>query len=70
MVSTFRNIMDGIHYDKIADKLIQFNSKLPSERDLVDIHAKEWVWEMKILIQQMLIAVDNLAIRDEKGFLR
>ena len=70
MYTANRHIMDTIHYDKIADKLIQFNSKLPPEGNLVDIHAKEWVWEMKILIQQMLIAVDNLAIRDEKGFLR
>ena len=62
--------MDAIHYDKIADKLIQFNSKLPKDVDLECMHAKDWVKEMKTLIESMLIAVDNLAIRDEKGFLR
>jgi hypothetical protein len=63
-------IMDAIHYDKIADKLIQFHSKLPMSDDLQDIHAQDWVLEMKDLIEKMLTAVDNLAIRDEKGFLR
>jgi hypothetical protein len=62
--------MDAIHYDKIADKLIQFHSKLPEIIDLECIHAKDWVMEMKVLVESMLRAVDNMAIRDEKGFLR
>ena len=62
--------MDAIHYDKIADKLVNFHSKLPEDIDLECMHAKDWVKEMKTLIESMLISVDNMAIRDEKGFLR
>jgi len=62
--------MDAIHYDKIADKLIQFNSKLPQQVDLEDEYAKDQVMRMKNLIESMLIEIDNLAIRDEKGFIR
>ena len=63
-------IMDATHYDKIADKLVNFHSKLPGEEDLECMYAKDWVKEMKTLIESMLIAVDNMAIRDEKGFIR
>ncbi len=62
--------MDAIHYDKIADKLVNFHSKLPDDVDLECIHAKDWIKEMKTMIESMLIAIDNLAIRDDKGFVR
>ncbi len=62
--------MDAIHYDKIADKLVQFHSKLPSTLDLEDEYAQNQIIKMKILIQSMLQEIDNLAIRDEKGFIR
>jgi len=62
--------MDAIHYDKIADKLIQFNSKLPQQVDLEDEYAKDQVMRMKNLIESMLIEIDNLAIRDEKGWIK
>lgn len=62
--------MDAIHYDKIADKLIQFMTKLPKLGDLEDEYAKDQVNRMKNIIETMLIEIDNLAIRDEKGFIR
>jgi len=62
--------MDAIHYDKIADKLVNFHSKLPDSVDLECIHAKDWNNEIKAMIESMLIAIDNLAIRDDKGFFR
>ena len=46
--------MDAIHYDKIADKLIQFNSKLPQSVDLELYDAKSTVENMKIVIEKML----------------
>lgn len=63
-------IMDAIHYDKIADKLIQFMGKLPKLGDLEDEYAKDQVNRMTNIIETMLIEIDNLAIRDEKGFIR
>jgi len=63
-------IMDAIHYDKIADKLIQFHSKLPEYVDLEDSYARIQIENMKVMISNMLREIDNLAIRDEKGFIR
>jgi archaellum component FlaC len=62
--------MDAIHYDKIADKLIQFHSKLPDTADLELYDAKSTVEGMKIMIEKMLKLVDDMANRDEKGWLR
>ena len=62
--------MDAIHYDKIADKLIQFHSKLPEYVDLEDLYARIQIENMKMMISNMLTEIDNLAIRDEKGFIR
>ena len=62
--------MDAIHYDKIADKLIQFHSKLPEVISLEDKYAREQVINMKTLVSNLLQEIDNLAIRDEKGFIR
>ncbi len=63
-------IMDAIHYDKIADKLIQFNSKLPQEVDLEFKDAIYKVKEMKNMIEQMLLAIDSMADEDSKGWIR
>lgn len=62
--------MDAIHYDKIADKLIQFNSKLPETIDLQEPLAIMMVKSMKVSIHQMLKDIDSMAKEDEKGWLR
>jgi len=62
--------MDAIHYDKIADKLIQFHSKIPLGIDLEDKTAKETVRDMRELIMKMLDQVELMAKADEKGWIR
>lgn len=62
--------MDAIHYDKIADKLIQFHSKLPQEVDLEDYDARVTVARMKKQISDLLLEVDIMANRDESGWIR
>jgi len=63
-------IMDPIHYDKIADKLIQFHSKLPDTQDLELYSAKSDVVGVKIAIAELLTLIDDMANRDEKGWIR
>ena len=62
--------MDAIHYDKIADKLINFHSKLPQEVDLEFKDAINEVNEMKGMIELMLHTIDNLARKDKNGWIR
>ncbi len=62
--------MDAIHYDKIADKLIQFHSKLPQEVDLEDYDARVTVGRMKKQISNLLLEIDIMANRDESGWIR
>ena len=62
--------MDAIHYDKIADKLIQFNSKLPETIKLEEPTAILMVKCMKVAIYQMLKDIDSMAKEDEKGWIR
>jgi hypothetical protein len=62
--------MDAIHYDKIADKLIQFNSKLPQSVDLENDNAIFLVEQMKRYIEEMLYKIDRLANMDKNGWIR
>ena len=62
--------MDAIHYDKIADKLIQFHSKLPDTVDLESNHAIYTVEYMKRAIDALLQNIDSMAKLDENGWLR
>jgi len=62
--------MDAIHYDKIADKLIQFRSKIPHKDDLSMRDAKISVHELKKAIDNLLWQIDNYSMRDEKGWIR
>lgn len=62
--------MDAIHYCKIADKLVNFHSKLPDTDDLELYDAKSTVEGMKIMIEKMLKLIDDMANRDEKGWIR
>jgi hypothetical protein len=63
-------IMDPIHYDKIADKLMQFHSKLPIIADLELESAKISVKHMKELIERLLHEIDVMAKEDNKGWIR
>ena len=62
--------MDPIHYDKIADKLIQFHSKLPDNADLENYDARIAVRMMKTRIAELLLEIDIMANRDNKGWIR
>ena len=62
--------MDATHYDKIADKLIQFHSKLPEDIDLTTYMAKMKVHFMKRRIEQLLKNIDEMATMDERGWIR
>ena len=63
-------IIDAIHDDKIADKLIQFMSKLPKTEDLCESQAIYSVHFMNSTIERMLKHVDVMAKMDEAGWLR
>ena len=62
--------MDAIHYDKIADKLINFHSKLPQEVDLEFKDAINEVQNMKVMISNMLREIDAMARKDQNGWIR
>ena len=62
--------MDAYHYDKIADKLIQFHSKLPNEDDLTVEAAKSAIHQMKQRIEFLLKHIDYLANADDRGWIR
>jgi len=62
--------MDSIHYDKIADKLIQFHSKLPQDVDLEDKSAKLNVAALKKQVAQLLCDIDIMAAMDNDGWIR
>jgi len=62
--------MDPIHYDKIADQLMQFRSKLPHPHMLSDKHAEFTVDQMIIYIDGMLANIDAYAKLDAKGWIR
>jgi len=62
--------MDAIHYDKIADKLINFHSKLPQEVDLELKDAINDTKNMKVVIAGLLKMIDNMAKKDQNGWIR
>lgn len=68
--STKRNNMDPIHYEKIADKLMQFRGKLPKEYHLSTIYAQKRTKEMKELIDNLLNELEQYARADDMGWIR
>ena len=62
--------MDAIHYDKIADKLIQFHSKLPEWQYLEHEMTKYQVRDIKILIESLLLQIDTMSKMDQRGWIR
>jgi len=63
-------IMDPIHYDKIADKLIQFRSKFQTFGYLEDIKAQWTLDAMVKQIDELLVNIDKMAELDEKGWIK
>lgn len=62
--------MDPTHYEKIADKLMQFRGKLPKETHLELKAAKYATENLKERIDALLIAIDLFAGTDEFGGIR
>ena len=62
--------MDAIHYDKIADKLIQFRSKIPHYNQLSGSLAKSWTKQLERQIDALLKTVDMVAEMDDRGLIR
>lgn len=62
--------MDPIHYDKIADKLMQFRGKLPYVETLSDQHAQFTVEQLIIYIDGLLANIDAYAELDAKGWIK
>jgi len=62
--------MDAIHYDKIADKLMQFRGKLPRSGQLSDKKAEFTVDQLKIYIDGLLENIDAYAELDAKGWIK
>jgi len=62
--------MDATHYDKIADKLVNFHSKLPIEGDLEQETARKHVRELKSQIALLLQSIDIHAALDDQGWIR
>ena len=63
-------IMDPIHYDKIADKLMQFRGKLPISYTLSDIQAEFTVDQLKLYIDGLLANIDAFAELYAKGWIK
>ena len=62
--------MDAIHYDKIADKLINFRSRIPHDGDLTTRIGKNAAWELKNAIDDLLWQIDRYSKTSEKGWIR
>ena len=62
--------MDATHYEKIADKLMQFRGKIPPNRIIHDPTACMLVDELKYNIDQLLKLIDEFALHDAAGWIR
>ena len=62
--------MDTTHYDKIADKLIQFRSKIPQEVNLESVNEINHTRSLKEDIDELLLLIDIYAELDEGGWIR
>ena len=62
--------MDAKHYEKIADKLMQFRGKIPKNETLRDDHARFCCDVIKHKIDNLLTAIDHIAELDNRGLIR
>ena len=63
-------VMDPSHYEKIADKLMQFRGKLPKFKHLNDDNAIKEVKAMHLAIDMLLLEIDEYAMMDSMGWIR
>ncbi len=64
------NIMDAIHYDKIADKLLQFRNKIPLTAYLEYKNASNKAYMLRMNIDMLLKLIDEFAELDNKGLIK
>jgi len=62
--------MDPVHYEKIADKLMQFRGKLPKFKHLGDDNAIKEVKAMHLSIDMLLLEIDEYAKMDAMGWIK
>jgi len=62
--------MDPAHFDKIADKLMQFRTKIPINNTLADHKARMTCDDLKIKIDALLMFIDEFAKLDEAGWIK
>ncbi len=65
-----RTIMEPIHHEKIADKLMQYRGKIPKYGEVNDRVAKSAVWELTKAIEDLLWQIDNYAKCDSLGWIK
>lgn len=63
-------LMDPVHYEKIADALMQFRGKLPKDGTLSDKKSEFTVDQLKIYIDGLLKNIDVYADLDTRGWIR
>jgi hypothetical protein len=62
--------MDAIHYEKIADKLMQFRGKLPKDAHLSTEFGEQTTARIQQKIQELLECIDWYADFDNLGLIR
>jgi len=70
MVSATRHIMDAIHHEKIADKLMQYRGKIPEYGNVNERIAKCAIYELTKAIDDLLWQIDNYAKCDNLGWIK
>ena len=63
-------IMDPIHYEKIADKLMQFRGKMAKDYHLQTKFGKQNTDHVKQKIEEILECIDWYANLDDAGLIR
>jgi len=62
--------MEPIHYEKIADKLMQFRGKMPDTHILTGTLARIHNEKLKKQIDEMLVQIDYHAEMNRRGLIR
>ena len=62
--------MDPVHYDKIADALMQFRNKLPNWDHVHTEFGRDKVEVINMRIEMLLNAIDEFALLDQAGWVR
>lgn len=62
--------MDPVHYEKIADKLMQFRGKIPKDDMIHTESAENYCQMMRKKIDDLLLYIDAMAKFDDAGHIR